>query len=88
MVGGLTPIARREDTSHHKNEDEFDQLWLDVKSAARHPAPGTPFDQLSAASVPIALDEGVRTGRCGPGDTILLVAFGGGLTWSGTLITL
>ena len=46
------------------------------------------YGNTSAASVPIALDEGVRTGRCGPGDTILLVAFGGGLTWSSALITL
>jgi 3-oxoacyl-[acyl-carrier-protein] synthase-3 len=42
----------------------------------------------SAASVPIALDEAVRSGRAKPGDTLLLVAFGGGLTWSSALVTL
>ena len=42
----------------------------------------------SAASVPIALDEAIRGGRTKPGDTVLLVAFGGGLTWSSALITL
>jgi len=42
----------------------------------------------SAASVPIALDEAIRSGRAKPGDTIALVAFGGGLTWSSALITL
>ncbi len=46
------------------------------------------YGNTSAASVPLALDEGIRTGRCGPGDTILLVAFGGGLTWSSALVTL
>jgi 3-oxoacyl-[acyl-carrier-protein] synthase-3 len=46
------------------------------------------YGNTSAASVPLALDEGLRTGRCGPGDTILLVAFGGGLTWSSALVTL
>lgn len=46
------------------------------------------YGNTSAASVPIALDEAVRTGRCKPGDTILLVAFGGGLTWSSALVTL
>ncbi len=46
------------------------------------------YGNTSAASVPIALDEAVRTVRCGPGDTILLVAFGGGLTWSSALVTL
>jgi len=46
------------------------------------------YGNTSAASVPMALDEGIRDGRCKPGDTILLVAFGGGLTWSSALITL
>ncbi len=46
------------------------------------------YGNTSAASVPIALDEALRTGRCRPGDTVLLVAFGGGLTWSSALVTL
>lgn len=46
------------------------------------------YGNTSAASVPIALDEALRTGRCRPGDTVLLVAFGGGLTWSSAIITL
>ena len=36
----------------------------------------------SAASVPIALDEARREGRFGDSDTIIFVAFGGGLTWA------
>lgn len=46
------------------------------------------YGNTSAASVPIALDEALRTGRCKPGDTVLLVAFGGGLTWSSALVML
>lgn len=46
------------------------------------------FGNTSAASVPIALDEAVRTGLVGPGDHLLLVAFGGGMTWGGALISL
>jgi 3-oxoacyl-[acyl-carrier-protein] synthase-3 len=46
------------------------------------------YGNTSAASIPIALDEAVEMGRCHPGDTLLLVAFGGGLTWSSALITL
>lgn len=46
------------------------------------------YGNTSAASVPLALDEAVRSGRAKPGDTILLVAFGGGLTWSSALLTL
>ena len=39
----------------------------------------------SAASVPLALDEGVRDGRIKPGDLILLEAMGGGFTWGAAL---
>lgn len=46
------------------------------------------YGNTSAASVPIALDEAIREGRAKPGDTILLVAFGGGLTWASAIITL
>jgi len=42
----------------------------------------------SAASVPIALDEALKAGRCKAGDTVLLVAFGGGLTWGSVIVTL
>ena len=46
------------------------------------------YGNTSAASVPIALDEAIREGKCQPGDTVLLAAFGGGLTWSSALVTL
>jgi len=44
------------------------------------------YGNTSAASIPIALDEAVRTGRIQEGDYILLEAFGGGLTWASALI--
>ena len=40
----------------------------------------------SAASIPIALAEAVEIGRVKPGDRVLLVAFGSGLTWGATVI--
>jgi 3-oxoacyl-[acyl-carrier-protein] synthase-3 len=40
----------------------------------------------SAASVPLALDTGVRDGRIKRGDLLLLEAFGGGFTWGSALI--
>jgi 3-oxoacyl-[acyl-carrier-protein] synthase-3 len=46
------------------------------------------YGNTSAASIPIALDEAVRTRRIGPGDRVLLIAFGGGLTWGGGVWTL
>jgi 3-oxoacyl-[acyl-carrier-protein] synthase-3 len=40
----------------------------------------------SAASIPLALDAGVRTGKIKPGQLLLLAAFGGGITWGSALI--
>jgi 3-oxoacyl-[acyl-carrier-protein] synthase-3 len=42
----------------------------------------------SAASIPLALDEGVRDGRIKPGDMLLLEAMGGGLTWGACVLRL
>jgi 3-oxoacyl-[acyl-carrier-protein] synthase III len=44
------------------------------------------YGNTSAAAVAIALDEANRTGRVKPGDFILMVVFGGGLTWASTVI--
>ena len=44
------------------------------------------YGNTSAASIPIAFDEAVQTGRIKDGDNILLEAFGGGLTWASALL--
>ena len=44
------------------------------------------YGNTSAAAVAIALDEANRTGRFQRGDKILLVVFGGGLTWASSVI--
>ncbi len=44
------------------------------------------YGNTSAASIPIALCEAVESGRIGPGDTVLLSGFGGGLTWGAAVI--
>ena len=44
------------------------------------------FGNTSAAAVAIALDEAHRTGRIQIGDYILLVVFGGGLTWGSSVV--
>ena len=41
----------------------------------------------SAASIPLALDHGVRTGRIQPGQLLLLEGVGGGFTWGSALLT-
>ncbi len=42
----------------------------------------------SAASIPLALDVGVRSGRIRPGDTLMLEGVGGGFTWGAVLLDL
>lgn len=44
------------------------------------------YGNTSAASIPLALDEAVSSGRVKDEDVILLEAFGGGLTWASALI--
>jgi len=44
------------------------------------------YGNTSSASIPIALDDAVRTGRIRKGDYILLEAFGSGLTWASALL--
>jgi 3-oxoacyl-[acyl-carrier-protein] synthase-3 len=65
-----------------------------IESTAKHA--GMPMDKVyvnverfgntSAASIGIALDEAVRTGRLLPGMTVLLVAFGAGFTWAAMVV--
>ena len=40
----------------------------------------------SAASIPLALDIGVRDGRIRPGQRIIIEGVGGGFTWGAALI--
>jgi 3-oxoacyl-[acyl-carrier-protein] synthase-3 len=42
----------------------------------------------SAASIPLALDVAVRSGRIRPGDTLMLEGVGGGFTWGAVLLDL
>lgn len=40
----------------------------------------------SSASIPIALDECIESGKVKEGSLVLMTAFGGGVTWGGTLV--
>src|SRR5262245_58689990 len=44
------------------------------------------YGNTSSATVPVALDEARQEGRLVPGKLVILVAFGAGLTWGGSLI--
>jgi 3-oxoacyl-[acyl-carrier-protein] synthase-3 len=44
------------------------------------------YGNTSAASIPIALDECVRSGRIRAGMNVMLVAFGAGFTWASMIV--
>jgi 3-oxoacyl-[acyl-carrier-protein] synthase-3 len=44
------------------------------------------YGNTSSASIPIALDEAVRDGRVRAGDTVLMCALGGGISWGSALV--
>lgn len=44
------------------------------------------YGNTSAGSIPIALDEAIRTGRIGDGSTVMFVGFGAGFTWGSMIV--
>ena len=40
------------------------------------------YGNMSAASIPVALDEAVRENKIKKDDNVVMVGFGGGLTWA------
>lgn len=44
------------------------------------------YGNMSSASIPVALDEAVKSGRIKKGDNVIMVAFGGGLTWGSMVV--
>lgn len=45
------------------------------------------YGNMSSASIPVALHEAVRDGKIRQGDKLVLVGFGGGLTWGAAAMT-
>ncbi len=44
------------------------------------------YGNMSSASIPVALDEAVKNNKIKNGDNVILVGFGGGLTWGSCLV--
>jgi 3-oxoacyl-[acyl-carrier-protein] synthase-3 len=44
------------------------------------------YGTTTAATVPLLWDEAARGGRLAPGDLVLMVAFGAGMSWGATLL--
>jgi 3-oxoacyl-[acyl-carrier-protein] synthase-3 len=99
-VGVLEDVARSVLAKADRTEDDID--WLVPHQANIRIMEGTakklklPLDKLvatvhehgntSAASVPLAFDEAVRSGKIARGDTVLLEGVGGGFTWGAVLL--
>jgi 3-oxoacyl-[acyl-carrier-protein] synthase-3 len=99
-VGVLEQAARTVLAKADRREEDLD--WLIPHQANIRIMQGTakklklPLDKLvatvaehgntSAASVPLALDEAVRSGRVKRGDTVMLEGVGGGFTWGAVLL--
>ncbi|QFU91731.1 3-oxoacyl-ACP synthase III family protein [Amycolatopsis sp. YIM 10] len=58
---------------------------LDLRPGQMHLTVGR-YGNTGAASVPITLDDAVRAGRVEEDDAVLLVAFGGGMSWGGAAL--
>ncbi len=99
-VGVLGDVARAVLAKAGRSEGDID--WLIPHQANLRIMQGTarrlklPMDKLivtvdehgntSAASIPLALDHAVRSGRVARGDTLLLEGVGGGFTWGAVLL--
>ncbi len=59
-------------------EFSMDKMYLNISE----------YGNTSAASVPLAIDEAIRTNTLREGDLFATVAFGGGFTWGGAIIEL
>ena len=99
-VGVLEDAARAALAKAGRSEADID--WLIPHQANIRIMQGTakklklPLDKLvvtvdqhgntSAASIPLALDEAVRSGKIKRGDTLMLEGVGGGFTWGAALL--
>lgn len=79
--------------AHQANVRILDAVARRLGVPAPSDDPASPFvvtldhhGNTSAASIPLALAEAVATDRLHPGDTVLLTAFGAGLTFGATLL--
>ena len=99
-IGVLGDVARAVLAKAGRTEADID--WLIPHQANLRIMQGTarklklPMEKLivtvdehgntSAASIPLALDQAVRSGRIARGDTLLLEGVGGGFTWGAVLL--
>jgi 3-oxoacyl-[acyl-carrier-protein] synthase-3 len=59
-----------------KSKISLDKFYINIERYAN----------MSSASIPVAMDEAVRSGKIKRGDKIVMVGFGAGFTWGAALI--
>ena len=77
-AGPLVATRRISELSVSYHESVQDKLGLPVEKFAINI---DRWGNTSSASIGLALDEERRAGRAQPGDLVVLIAFGAGLTW-------
>jgi 3-oxoacyl-[acyl-carrier-protein] synthase III len=75
MIPHQANVRIIEATAKHANIS-MDKVYVNVDR----------YGNTSAASIPIALDEALETGRIKEGSIVLLVAFGAGFTWGAMVV--
>ena len=85
---GRAPSGRGDRTPTPR-EQELCAFWRDWELELLRPKLIVTVDEhgnTSAASIPLALDHAVRSGKVKKGDTLMLEGVGGGFTWGAVLL--
>ena len=75
MIPHQANVRIIEATAKHANVP-MDKVYVNVDR----------YGNTSSASVPIALDEAIESGRIKEGMNVMLVAFGAGFTWGSMIV--
>lgn len=74
---------------HQANKRIIDKVVKDLKvSSEKFFLNVSEYGNTSAASIPIALHDAIKKQRLKNGDKVMLIGFGGGLTWGGCIISI
>lgn len=85
-VNGLTPDDIQLFIPHQANARIIEAIGKRLKVEERMFLNVEKYANTSAAALPIAVHEAVKSGRVTRGDLMLLVAFGGGFTWGANIV--
>ena len=74
---------------HQANKRIIDKVVKDLKASSKQFFLNvSDYGNTSAASIPIALNDAITKQQIKNGDQIMLIGFGGGLTWGGCIVSI